>query len=381
DQTLVVDQKYGDWNAKTGRIVLTEHCAHMYYPIDRETITDFLNIIDDVSPMPNSIAATNQVWGFEHVGSALLYLCLGSFIFLIVTALLKTKFFKKLELPALPLVGFKKNSWQWWIALVILIVIPVLTFRLMVTTGMYTKFTWFITLKSKEYGLWMGWSVITAAAYLIFFGIYHFIYGKNHGGNWRNYGFATTIDSNKFSIKYVLKSLLYAVIVMASTYLIFLGMKAVTNTNIHIIAFSVNPIEQHRWFIYLIFFICQLPYFIFGSLAARSINMNNGDRNNVKGMLGSVALGGLIGAVGLVVLRIILMICLYTLHRDVMFVDLYWLLGSNGITTMFLSFIVGNALNCYITNRTNSIYAGVFTAMLWTTWLMVACQRAVAYFL
>lgn len=216
---------------------------------------------------------------------------------------------------------------------------------------------------------------------MIFFLVYHFAYGRKHGGGWRNYGFSTHPESNRFKPLYVLKALVYAVAVMGSSYLIFLLMKAITQTNIHIIAFSVNPIESHRWFIFIIFFLVQIPYFIFGGLAARSLNMNNGNRNNVKGMIGSVAIGGLIGAVGLVVLRLVLMLCLYTMHRNVGFVDLYWLLGSNGITTMFLSFVVGNALNCYITNKTNSIYTGAFTAMLWTTWLMVACQRAVAYFL
>ncbi len=381
DETLVVDQRYGDWTAKTGRMVVTEHCAHMYYPIDRETQTDFINLVDSVYAMPNYIAATNQVWQFEHIASALLYLCLASYIFLIVTALFKSAYFRKMELPELPLVGFRKKSWQWWIALAVLIVLPVATFRFMVTSGLYTKFTWFITLKSKEYGLWMGWSIITATAYLIFFLIYHFVYGKKHNGSMRNYGFSTDSVSNGFHFGYVLKALLFAVIVMGSAYVIFLAMKAVTNSNIHIIAFSINPIEKHRWFIYLMFFFCQIPYYVFGSLAARSVNMNNGDRNNVRGMIGSVALGGLIGVVGLLVLRGVLMACLYTLHRDVFFVDMYWLLGSNGITTMFLSFLVANALNCYLTNRTNSIYAGVLTAMMWTTWLMVACQRAVAYFL
>ena len=65
----------------------------------------------------------------------------------------------------------------------------------------------------------------------------------------------------------------------------------------------------------------------------------------MKGLIESVALGGVIGAVGLVALRVVLMICLYTMHRNVLFVDLYWLLGSNGICAMFLTFLVSNAVN------------------------------------
>lgn len=380
-EKLIVDKEYGDWSAKTGRIVLTEHCAHMYYPIDGETQADFISIINRVYPMPKTIAAENQVWGFEHFGSILLYLCLASFIFMLVTALLNTKFFETLKLPELDTVGFKKGSWQWWVALVVLLILPVLTFRLVVTTGLYTKMTWFITLKSKEYGLWMGWSLVTAFAYLLFFLIFHFTYGRKHGGNMRNYGFATTQEGNRFSIGYILKAVLYGLSVMATTYVIFLGIKAITNTNIHIVAYSITPIESHRWFVFLFFFVFQIFYFVFGSLAARSINMNNGKRANVKGMLGSIALGGLMGVLGLVILRIVLMICLYSLHRNVGFVDLYWLLGSNGISALFFNFLIANAVNCYVTNKTNSIYAGAVTAMLWSTWMMVACQRVVAYFL
>lgn len=380
-EDLVPDQKYGDWANKAGRVVLTEHCAHMYYPVDRETQADFVSIINDVYPMPNAIPANNQVWQIEHIGSALLYICLASVIFIIVTSLLNTKFFSTLVLPELKMVGFKKFSWQWWITLVVMLVLPVITFRLVVVTGLYTKMMWFITLKSKEYGLWMGWSIVTAAAYLVLFLIFHFTYGKKNGGDSRNYGFATTCEGTKFCIGYVLKAVLYALVVMVSTYIIFLGMKEITNTNIHIIAYSITPIEKHRWFIFIFFFIFQLFYFVFGSLASRSLNVNNGDRANVKGMIGSITLGALIGVVGMVVLRIVLMIGLYTQHRNIGFVDLYWLLGSNGVSALFFNFLIANGLNCYITNKTNSIYAGVTTAMLWSTWMMVACQRAVAYFL
>lgn len=381
DETLVVDQLYGDWSAKTGRKVVPVHCAHMYYPIDSETQTRFVETIDAVSPMPVKIAPSNHVYGFEHAASIVLYLCLASYIFLIATLLFRLKIFESLRLPELPEVGFKKNSWQWWLSIIILLILPVITFRLMVTTGLYTKLKWFITLKSKEYGLWMGWSLITAAAYLVFFFIFHFTWGKKHGGSLRAYGFCTNEKNNKFTFSYILKSLLYAVALMGSAYIIFFGMKYATQNNIHIIAFSINPIEPHRWFVYLFFFLFQIPYFVCGSLAARSVNMNNGNKDNVKGLIESVALGGVIGAVGLVALRVVLMICLYTMHRNVLFVDLYWLLGSNGICTMFLTFLVSNAVNCYVTNKTNSIYAGCLSALMWSTWIMVAGTRVVNYFL
>lgn len=382
-ETLVVDKEYGNWANKTGRELITENCAHMYYPIDGKTQSDFISIItkvySTVGTVPNNIPAEKHTYIWEHIASILLYLSLASYIFIIASQLFKFNFFKKLELPELPAVGFEKKSWQWWVVLVWLFILPVLTFRLMVTTGLYTKFTWFITLKSKEYGLWMGWSILTAAFYLATFLVYHFTWGKKHGGNIRTYGFATTETGNGFCWAYFLKSILYAFVVMFAAYVIMLFMKAVTNNNIHIIAFCISPIEKHRWFVFLFFFIFQIPYYLFGGLAARSINMNNGSRNNVKGLVGSVALGGVMGAFGLVLLRIFLMICLYNLNRNVLFVDLYWLLGSNGITTVFLTFLVSNALNCYVTNRTNSVYAGVASAMLWSTWLMVACQRIVAY--
>lgn len=381
EETLVVDQPYGNWQEKTGRQVIPLHCAHMYYPVDSETQTRFLEIIDTVYPMPVKINAANHVYRFEHAASIVLYCCLASFIFLLATELFKLKIFSSLQLPELPEVGFKKHSWQWWLCIVVLLILPVITFRLMVTTGLYTKFTWFITLKSKEFGLWMGWSLVTAAAYLIFFLIFHFAWGKKHGGSFRSYGFCTNPVNNRFSLSYFLKALLYAVVLMGGAYIIFYVMKIATQNNIHIIAFSINPVEPHRWFVFLFFFLFQIPYFVCGSLAARSVNMNNGSKDNVRGLIESVALGGVLGAFGLVILRIILMIFLYTLHRNVLFVDLYWLLGSNGITTMFFTFLVSNAVNCYVTNKTNSIYAGCLSALMWSTWLMVAGGRVVSYFL
>ncbi len=41
---------------------------------------------------------------------------------------------------------------------------------------------------------------------------------------------------------------------------------------------------------------------------------------------------------------------------------------------MIPAFAVSNTINCYITNKTNSIYAGLFSAVMWSTWIMTADQ-------
>jgi hypothetical protein len=50
------------------------------------------------------------------------------------------------------------------------------------------------------------------------------------------------------------------------------------------------------------------------------------------------------------------------------------------ILPLVIGMAIANALNIYICKKTNSIWTGLFTALLWGTWVIISSGAMTKYF-
>ena len=368
-ENVVPGKAYGNFADETGRTVYMPDSIHAYYLVNKETVTNFLEVADKCVPMPIKIDINNQVWQWKDVGMALVYAGLVVFMFVIAAMLLDSKLFEGLKLPELKNVGFEEKTPKWYIAFAILAIIPAITYLWGFKNYGKIKF-WLMGGSPNGYILW-GWA--TAALLLVFFLAFHFIFGKKNGGNARTYGFATTQEGNGFSITYILKAAFYGIAVVGLTYILYMLVYAFTKSGLHITTFMMLPVQQFRGWAFVVYFLFQIPYFLLSGLSARSVNLNNGDKTSAKSMTKSIALGAVINMSLLFVMYLVFVIALGIGHTNILMNDRLYI-AAIAILPLMLSLLAANAVNVYITNKTNSVYAGLFTALLWSTWLMVGAN-------
>jgi len=114
-------------------------------------------------------------------------------------------------------------------------------------------------------------------------------------------------------------------------------------------------------------------------LAARALGLI-GD-GTAKTTAKNVAIFTAIAVGGLLVLWVVFVYVL-NVHNVIlpMFkVNRLYILGI-GILPMVIGIGVGNALNVYVSQKTNSVWPGLFTALLFGTWAMTATTAVSSYF-
>ena len=368
DEVLEVNKVYGSFEDGTGRAFYMPDSSHAASMINSGLIALYLDIIQKVVPAPNPIDSTNQIWGWRDFGSILEFFGLILFFFGMSLTLLCTDYFASLHLSALKKVGFSAGTLAWFVCLILLILIPVVLFIPTSTMAMRYTVPSFMGLDTTANGFAI-WSFITGLVLLVFFLVFHFAFGKNRGGNVRSYGLATA-ESDGFHISYVAKAFLFALLVTGTTYVVYILLFYLTCEDMRVWLAVIRPVPTFRIKYVPVYLLIQLPFFLTGGLAARSINMNNGERSNGKSMFLSVLTSALIGMAGLVVMFLVYWVTFKT-TGIVLFPNDRGYIFAGAIYSMLPSFLVGNCINCYITNKTNSVYAGVFCAVLWATWIMV----------
>ena len=368
DEVLEVNKVYGSFADGTGRAFYMPDASHAASMINGGLIALYLDLVQTVVPAPYPIESTDQIWGWRDFGSILEFFGLILFFFGMALWLLTTDYFASLHLKALPEVGFKAGSPAWFVCLILLMLIPVVLFIPSSTLAMKIKVPAFMALDATANGFAI-WSFITGLVLLVFFLVFHFAFGKNRGGNARTYGLATA-ETDGFHFSYLWKAILFALAVTGTTYLVYIFLFFVTREDMRVWLAVIRPVPLFRVKYLPAYLLIQLPFFLTGSLAARSINMNNGERSGGLGMFRSVLLSALVGMAGLIVMFIVYWVT-FKMTGVVLFPNDRGYIFAGAIYSMLPSFLVGNCINCYITNKTNSVYAGVLCAVLWATWIMV----------
>jgi hypothetical protein len=215
---------------------------------------------------------------------------------------------------------------------------------------------------------------------LALFLVYHFVWGRKHGGNAAAYGFASS-DRGGFSLGYVCKSFAFGLLTVGCGYLVFGLISSYTQQGMHIATFMFNTIKFNRTLCILMYFLFQIPYFLTSSLAMKSVGIGDGD-DSVKGTLKTVVLGTLISLGGLFLLWLFFVLVLNlgnTITSVGYFKNDRMYIYTIAILPLAIGMTIANALNIYMSKKTHSIWPGLFTALLWGSWMIISCGGMTKY--
>ncbi|MBP3645786.1 MAG: hypothetical protein J6K55_05120 [Clostridia bacterium] len=389
---LMLNQVYEvtgtDGNTYKRTAYMPDSC-HAYYLVDQDAVKTIIYAVtshvgvglDEGVTSYDDYHKISTVWQWHDIGYALELLSIIAMMGLVAVALTKTSFFASLTLKPLKNVGYKKFSPMWFLALILLCILPPALYA----TGKLPQDTFLgfipvsgLWLLDGNVSAWLCWQWLLSLVLIVLFLVYHFTYGKKNGGNLRNYGFATS-DEGGFSFLYILKSLLYGLITVGSGYVLMAVATSFTQQGLHIMTFMMRTINANRSFIFVMYFIFLVPYFLSSTLAARSLGLN-GD-GTTKTTVKNVIIMTLVAIGGLLILWIVFVVQLNV--NDVILpmfkVNRLYILGV-GLIPMIIGISVGNAINVFISQKSNSIWPGLFTAVLWGTWTVASTTAVLKYF-
>lgn len=369
-ETIEFNKVYGNFADGTARAFYIPNASHAGAMINTELLALYLNTVQAVIPAPNHIEGANQVWFQKDFAMIFQFASLVAFMFIFASILLKSSAFSTLLLPERKPVGYKEKSPMWYISLLILLFVPTLLFIPFTTIAQKVDITKLFQLDNTANGMSI-WAILSAIVLFIFFLFYHFTYGKKNGGSLMTYGLSTEAEENRISIGYLGKALAFACLTIGVTYLCYFVMYEVTGGDIHLWLATIRPITLIRVKYIPVYLLAQAPFYFAGTIAGRSISLNNGERSKGHGMRNSLILSLLIGILGLAITFTVFELVFHS-TGTVLFPANRGYIYAGAIFSMLPSFSVGNTINCYVTNKTNSIWAGLFTGIIWSTWVLVA---------
>ena len=362
--------------------------CHAYYLVNSEAIKTVIYSItsqtgvglDEGVNSPNDINKVGTVWFIKDFAFILMLACVVAMMFVAASMLFETETFKSLMLKETKSVSLKKKSVAWYISIAVLFLLPVLLYRVGILSsskflGIDISKVWLLGGTNNTY---ISWQWMVALGMLILFLVYHFAYGKKNGGNLVSYGFATS-DDGKFKIGYILKAFLFGLITVGCGYLVFALISAYTKQGLHIATFMMSVINTNRTFAVLMYFIFLIPYFLISSLAFKAVGISDKENSVAK----TTVLGAVITVGGIFLLWLVFIMVLNfgnTLTSLNYFMKDRFYIYSIAILPLVIGMSIANALNIFVSKKTNSVWAGLFTALLWGAWMIVCCGGIAKYF-
>ena len=364
--------------------------CHAYYLVDDQAIQTFVYAItsevglglDEGVKSYSDVDKISLVWKIKDIGFILMLAATVCAMFTMASFLFSTAAFSKLVLKPQPAVACKKGSWQWWVALVILVVLPVALYRPGILAsrsflGINVSKLWLIGGTNNSY---ISWQWMVSIGMLVLFLLYHFMWGRSHNGNARSYGFATS-DNGGFRIGYVCMSFLFGLLTVGCGYLVFSLISSYTQQGMHIATFMFNTIKPNRTLCVVMYFLFQIPYFLTSSLAMKSVGVGEGD-DSTKGTLKTVVLGTLINLGALFILWLVFILMVNegnTVSSVNYFKNDRMYIYTIAILPLAIGMTIANALNIFMSKKTHSIWPGLFTALLWGSWMIISCGGMTKY--
>ena len=365
--------------------------CHAYYLVTNDAVQTMIYAItsqvgvglDDGVTSYADHGKISTVWQIKDIGFFLIYLCVAAIMFLAASLLLDLPVFQQLKLSPTPAPGFKAKSAPWWVCLVALVLLPVLLFRvgILASTNFLGNDLSGLWLLSGTNNTYISWQWTVSIGFLVLFLLFHFLYGRKNGGGLRSYGFATS-DEAGFHPLYIVKSLALGAAIVGIGYGLFAILSAYTQQGIHIATFMLNTIKPNRTLCVVMYFLFQIPYFLTSSLAMKSLSVDRIGEGKKGSTVKAVGVTALISMGGLFLLWLIFILIVtqgHTLTSLSYFMQDRMYIYTIAILPLVLGMAVANALNIYVSKKTNSIWAGFFTALLWGAWIITSCGGMAKY--
>lgn len=358
--------------------------CHAYYLVDNDAIRTVVWSVTSVVGLGCDVSSYSDVnkiplvWAWKDFGYVLMLAAAVCAMITLAGWLLETEAFKGLKLSKTPNVGIDRKSKPalFWSFFGVLFLLPLVLFRKGIISsrsflGIDISKLWLLGGTNNAYVSWQ-WTV--SIGMIVVFIAYHFLWGKKHGGNALTYGFRTS-EGKGFKIGYVGKSFLFGLLTVGCGYLVFCLISSYTKQAMHIATFMLSKINVNRTLCILMYFLFQIPYFLTSSLALKSVGCAETE-DDWKGTLKSIGLGTLLTVFAVFLLWVFFVIIVNvfnTVTTTQYFSADRVYIYTIAILPMFIGMTIANALNMFVSKKTRSIWPGLFTALLWGTWMLISC--------
>ena len=366
--------------------------CHAYYLVTNEAIRTVVYAVTSTVGLGldagvNSYADHGKislVWAWKDFGYILMLAAAVAAMVVMASWMLDTQAFSGLKLEKTDPVAIdrKKSPLIYWIFFAVIAIIPVLLFRKGILSsrkflGINISKIWLLGGNNNAY---ISWQWMVSLALIVVFLVYHFIYGKKNGGNLKSYGFRTSNDG-EFDYKYILKAALFGLFTVGTGYLVFGLISSYSKQGMHIATFMMDTINPNRTLAFIMYIFFQIPYFLTSSLALKSVGVAETE-DDWKGTLKSIGLGTVLTVLGLLLLWLFFIICVNefnTVTTTTYFSADRVYIYTIAILPLFIGMTIANSLNMVISKKTNSIWPGLFTALLWGAWMITCCCPMAKY--
>ena len=374
----------GSFEEGTMRIFYTmEDCTHVTTVDSKTTVRNALDFFNQSMEAPYWIDATNQIWPMRYFGGIVQTIGFVITFLSLATLLLNAAPFRILtaaqSAPTEKLQGTRGPLYKLFF-IIIFTLIPVITFTPMYVFGENEmKQTALFPFNPSSFG-YLFWTIANTVLMLIVFLIWHFVYGKKHGGNLRVYGL--TFADRKNAAGYIGKAVLYAVVLVV---IMFAGLSITENLlNVEM----STPISCIRTFrldrlVYFVeYFIPFFVSFLIGNLAFSAILRDDSgveQEATGKNMVRNQLIGVLQGVGGLTIMYAIWNLVYFVRMKPTfLYRETPYFMGNCAYTCICYSLIpmfgINSILSTHFSVKTRRIIVGAFVCALFIVWITFAGQ-------
>jgi len=375
EEDIVAGEIYGSFEEGNARVIYAPATSHVGNIINAGSIGDLLSFFEKSMPTATTLASTDQVWQLKEFFSVLAIIALVVFAISLGIVLLSGSIFGSLVSES-PQPSMQINGLVRWIGILVFVAIPILTLHKIGLPLATIKASKLFPMNWGNYFAWIA--AVNAGIILVLFAIWHFVYGKKHGGNLQSYGFSP--QSTGSGLLQIGKAIGFAIAIVFAVFLIVDICYAIFKIDFRFWIFGIKPITavklQYIWGYLLMFFIA------FGALNIASISFMNISANDSSkwGAFKQYAIAWLIGAGGFVVVLLVYYIGLKTTHYPPFFVPYppfadghpNALVYSMKMIVVVPMFTIASVMNTAFYRKTRNIYVGWFTAALFVAMVTLA---------
>jgi pimeloyl-ACP methyl ester carboxylesterase len=358
-----VGKLYGSIADGTARKLYQPAVTHPADHISPEAIGDAIEWMQLTLQGGSTLPPSDQIWYWKELGTFIAFIGMVLAFFPVGALLLRANTFNGLEQT--PPASKSARGIVWWVAAVLMIAIPILSFFWLQHTGN----DWI-----KANALWpqnitigiMTWAVGNGLIALVLFLIWHFMTARKAGATAQSYGL--TWEGRGIDWRLVWKSLVVAIAVTAFAYLLLAFSDWAFKTDFRLWVLAVRLMTPLQFRIFLSFLLPFTFFFLVQGIVLhgqmRPRNTDGSELSMGREMLINVAL--LVG--GFIILLLIQYIPLFGGSPLPINESLLTIVAFQFVPLLTVVALVST----YFYRKTGHIYTGAFINAIFITWVIVA---------
>jgi pimeloyl-ACP methyl ester carboxylesterase len=358
DQMVEPGRLYGSIAAGTARKLYMPDQIHPANHITSSGIGDVLDWIQQVVPAPHALPASDQIWQWKELGTALGLFGAILMLFAIGGLLLDAPFFQDLrEAPAEPRGA---NGLVFAISVAVTVLLPAWTyFPVQEQAAKLIKPSAALP-QNITSGL-MAWALVTGLVSLLLFASWHFTAGRRGGATAVHYGL---VARGRETAPLIAKSFALAAITVACVYVSLLICDVLFTTDFRLWVVAAKPMSALQWRITLSYVVPFTAYFLVLGIVLRAPGRQPTPTHRML-RDGCLTVGG-------IVLLLVVQYAPLLSGGTLAFAEQH-LLSIVAFQLVVVLPLVG-LLSSYFFHRTGLVYPGAFVNGLFVTWLLVGGQ-------